>query len=202
MRIAIMGGTFDPIHCGHLVSAEEVRDCKSFDKILFIPSARPPHKERPDITAPEHRYAMAVLATEDNPYFDVSRIEIDRKGPSYAIDTVRELKKNYNLGQIFWIIGVDLLIEFHIWKDYDKLLDACHFITTTRPNYDLDSVPNELVDRVELFEVTDIDISSTQIRRKVRENQSIRYLVPRKIEEYIYKNNLYPSNRCVHDSAN
>lgn len=193
MKIAIMGGTFDPIHYGHLISAEEVRDCKNFDKILFVPSARPPHKERPDITNPEHRYAMAVLATEDNPYFEVSRIEIDRKGPSFAIDTVREFKKNYNLTQISWIIGADSLIEFSIWKDFDKLLEICHFIATTRPNYSLDDVPNNLIARVELFEVPDIDISSTQIRQRVRKNRSIKYLVPKKVEEYIYKNNLYLS---------
>lgn len=194
MKIAVMGGTFDPIHYGHLVSAEEVRDCKNFDQILFIPSARPPHKERPNISEPEHRYKMTVLATEDNPYFQVSRIEIDRKGDSYAIDTVKELKEKYNLSQIWWIIGADSLIEFHIWKCHEKLLEICNFIATTRPNYSLDDVPDDLIDKVDLFEITDIAISSTQIRKRIRKNRSIKYLVPKKVEEYIYKNNLYLPN--------
>lgn len=191
MKIAIMGGTFDPIHYGHLISAEEVRERKNFDKIIFVPSARPPHKERSDIVIPEHRYTMTVLATEDNPHFDVSRIELDRRGPSYAIDTVREFKKIYNEPQIAWIIGADLLIEFSIWKDFDKLLGLCHFIATSRPNYDFADVPDELIDRVELIEISVIDISSTQIRQKIRCDRSIKYLVPKNVEEYIYKNRLY-----------
>jgi len=193
MKIAIMGGTFDPIHYGHLICAEEVRDRKNFDKIIFIPSANPPHKRRKNIIDSEHRYQMTLLATEDNPYFQISRIELDREGPSYAIDTVKELKKEYKLSDISWIIGVDSLIDFYIWKDFDKLLEICNFIATTRPNYDFSNVPDDLINRVEQIEIPAIGISSTQIRQRIRQKKTIKYLVPKSIEEYIYGNKLYIS---------
>jgi len=192
MKIAIMGGTFNPIHYGHLISAEEVRDGFGFDSIIFVPSARPPHKDRRDIINPEHRYKMAVLATSDNPYFRVSRIELDRTGPSYSIDTFRQFQKQYDSEtRISWIIGADSLIEITIWRDFDELLDICHFITTTRPNYDISSVPEYICRRVEFFEITAVDISATEIRRRIRENRSIKYLVHKSVEEYIHEQNLY-----------
>jgi len=192
MKIAIMGGTFNPIHCGHLISAEEARDGFGFDSIIFVPSARPPHKDRHDIINPEHRHKMAVLATADNPYFQVSRIELDRTGPSYSIDTFRQLQEQYGSEtQIAWIIGADSLIEITIWKDFDELLDICHFITTTRPNYNISSVPEYIRRRVLFFEITAVDISATEIRRRVRENRSIKYLVHKSVEEYIHEHNLY-----------
>ncbi|MBM3241895.1 nicotinate-nucleotide adenylyltransferase [Candidatus Poribacteria bacterium] len=192
MKIAIMGGTFNPIHYGHLISAEEVYDGLGFDFVVFVPSARPPHKDNRDIIDPHHRYMMTVLATEDNPHFRVSRIELDRTGPSYAIETIRQFQANYGgKAEIAWIIGADSLIEFTIWKDFDKLLDTCRFIATTRPNYDLSKAPANVYNRVELFEITAVDISATEIRRRVREGRTIKYLVPQKVEEYIYQHSLY-----------
>ncbi|MFQ6039699.1 MAG: nicotinate-nucleotide adenylyltransferase [Candidatus Poribacteria bacterium] len=192
MKIAIMGGTFNPIHYGHLISAEEVHDGLGFDFVIFVPSARPPHKDNRDIIDPQHRYMMTVLATEDNPHFRVSRIELDRTGPSYAIETIRQFQTDYGgKAEISWIIGADSLIEFTIWKDFDKLLDICHFIATTRPNYDLSKAPANVYKRVEFFEITAVDISSTEIRHRIREGRTIRYLVPKKVEEYIYQHNLY-----------
>lgn len=187
-----MGGTFNPIHYAHLLSAEQVYDRLGFDKILFIPSARPPHKDQGGIIDSEHRYQMALLATSDNSHFEVSRIELERRGPSYAIQTVKELQTRYGNGcELAWIIGADSLIEFQIWKDFDELLDICQFIATTRPNYNLDNVPPALRDRVQIFPVTGVDISATEIRRYVRKGASIRYLVPEAVRQYIDLYKLY-----------
>ncbi len=192
MKIAIMGGTFNPIHYAHLLSAEEVRDGLGYDKILFIPSARPPHKDRRDIIDPEHRYQMTLLATSDNPYFEVSQIELDRVGPSYAIQTIKELQAFYGEGcELAFIIGADSLIDFKIWKGFDEILDICRFIATTRPNYCLDKVPPDLRNRVEYFSITGVDISATEIRERIRSGRSIRYLVPQPVLEYIERCQLY-----------
>ena len=192
MKIGIMGGTFNPIHYAHLLSAEQVRDGLGFDHMLFIPSARPPHKDLRDIIAPEHRYQMTVLATSDHPCFEVSRIELDRVGPSYAIQTVKELQAFYGEEcQLAWIIGADSLIEFKIWKDFDQLLDICSFIATTRPSYSLNDVPKDLRNRVEFFSVTGVDISATEIRERIRSGASIRYLVPEPVVAYIEHHKLY-----------
>ncbi len=192
MKIAIMGGTFNPIHYGHLLSAEQVCDGLSYDKILFVPSARPPHKDLRDIIDSEHRYQMARRAIADNSRFEVSRIELDRTGPSYAIQTVKDLQRCYGKHcKLAWIIGADSLIEFKIWKDFDELLDVCHFIATTRPNYSLESVPPVLRNRVQIFPITGFDISSTEVRQSVRKGYSMRYLVPSAVMEYIAQNKLY-----------
>ena len=187
-----MGGTFNPIHYAHLLSAEEVRDGLGYDKILFIPSARPPHKDSRDIIDPEHRYQMTLLATSDNADFEVSRIELDRVGPSFAIQTIKELQAFYGEEcDLAFIIGADSLIDFKIWKDYDEILNICRFIATTRPNYCLDKVPSDLRDRVQYFSITGVDISATQIRERIRSGRSIRYLVPVPVYEYIERHRLY-----------
>ena len=192
MKIAIMGGTFNPIHCAHLLSAERVYDQLCYDKILFIPSARPPHKDPRDIIDSEHRYQMTLLATADNSHFEVSRIELERTGPSYAIQTIKELQAFYGkCCELAWIIGADSLIEFRIWKNCDELLDICHFVTTTRPNYDLENVPLMLRNRVQIFPINGVDISATEIRQSVREGYSIRYLVPKAVMDYIEQHQLY-----------
>lgn len=192
MKIAIMGGTFNPIHNAHLLSAEQVRDGLGYDKILFIPSARPPHKELRDIINPEHRYQMTRLAIEDNSNFAVSRIELDRIGASFAIQTVKELKSFYGDGcKLAWIIGADSLIEFTIWKDFDELLDTCHFIATTRPNYCIDKALPNIHGRVQIFSITGLNISASEIRERIREGRSIRYLVPNTVDDYIHRHNLY-----------
>lgn len=192
MRIAIMGGTFNPIHYAHLLSAEQVYDRLDFDKIVFIPSARPPHKDHDDIIDSAHRYQMALLATSNNSHFEVSRIELERTGPSYAIQTVKELQTHYGSGcELAWIIGADSLIEFKIWKNFDELLDICQFIATTRPNYNLENVPPTLRNRVQIFPVTGVDISATEIRQYVKKRISIRYLVPESVRQYIDEHKLY-----------
>lgn len=192
MKIAIMGGTFDPIHYGHLISAEQVRVGLEYDRILFVPSARPPHKSRSDMVSAEHRYQMVRLATADNTHFDVSRIELDRDGPSYTIQTIKTLKEKYGTStNLAWIIGADSLIEYKIWKDFDGVLDQCTMIVTTRPNYDFNQVPSEIRNRVKTHRITSIDISATEIRKNIQNNVSIRYLVPDSVDSYITKHKLY-----------
>ncbi|MDE0424065.1 nicotinate-nucleotide adenylyltransferase [Candidatus Poribacteria bacterium] len=192
-RIAVMGGTFNPIHYAHLLSAEQVRTGLGYDKILFIPSARPPHKVADaDIIAPEHRYQMVLLAIAENPNFEVSRIELDREGPSYTIETLKVLEKLYgNTRELGWIIGADSLIEYKIWKNFDEVLARCVMIATTRPSYDLNRVPSEIRNRVTTFPVTGVDISATVIRERIRKRLSIRYLVPETVRSYIYRHKLY-----------
>ncbi|MYC77949.1 nicotinate-nucleotide adenylyltransferase [Candidatus Poribacteria bacterium] len=192
-RIAVMGGTFNPIHYAHLISAEQVRTGLGYDTILFIPSARPPHKVADaDIIEPEHRYQMVRLAIAENPHFEASRIELERAGPSYTVETLKVLKKLYGEPtELAWIIGADSLIEYKVWKDFDEVLERCVMIATTRPNYDLNRVPLEIRKRVTTFPITGIDISATGIRERVRKGLSIRYLVPEGVHAYIERYRLY-----------
>ena len=192
-RIAVMGGTFNPIHYAHLISAEQVRTGLGYDKILFIPSARPPHKVADvDIIEPEHRYQMVLSAIAENPHFDVSRIELERAGPSYTIETLKALKKRYGeTTELAWIIGADSLIEYKVWRDFDEVLARCVMIATTRPSYDLNRVPLEIRKRVTTFPITGVDISATVIRERIRKGLSIRYLVPEDVQAYIHRYQLY-----------
>ena len=192
MKIAIMGGTFNPIHFAHLMSAEQVRDGLNYDKILFVPAARPPHKSQPDMVSAEHRYQMVRLATAQNPYFDVSRIELDRNGPSYTIQTIKLLRQTLKeITELAWIIGADSLIEYKIWKDFDDVLKLCTLVVTTRPNYDLEQVPLEIRNQITIFKITGSDISATEIRNRIRKKHSVRYLIPEDVVNYINEHHLY-----------
>lgn len=192
MKIAIMGGTFNPIHYGHLICAEQVRDGLGYDTIIFVPSARPPHKAQPDMVSAEHRYQMVLLATADNQDFEVSRIELDREGPSYTIQTIKTLRNNYDTStELAWIIGADSLIEYKIWKDFDGVLEQCTMIATTRPNYDMQLVPAEIRNKVKTYKITGIDTSATEIRKRLKNNLSIQYLTPDSVAEYIKEHKLY-----------
>ena len=192
-RIAVMGGTFNPIHYAHLISAEQVRVGLGYEKILFIPSARPPHKVADaDIIDPEHRYQMVLVAVEGNPHFEVSRIELERSGPSYTVETLKVLQELYGeMTELAWIIGADSLIEYEVWRDFDEVLGRCIMIATTRPNYDLNRVPLQIRKRVTAFPITGVDISATAIRERIRKGLSIRYLVPEIVETYIHRHQLY-----------
>ena len=192
-RIAVMGGTFNPIHYAHLISAEQVRAGLGYDKILFIPSARPPHKVADaDIIEPEHRYQMVLLAIAGNPNFEGSRIELERAGPSYTVETLKALKEIYGeTTELAWIIGADSLIEYKVWRNFDEVLQRCVMIATTRPNYNLNRVPLEIRKRVTTFPITGVDISATVIRDRVRKGHSIRYLVPEGVHAYIEQHRLY-----------
>lgn len=187
----IMGGTFDPIHYGHLVTAEEVRDYFDLEEVVFVPSARPPHKIGQEISDPEHRYLMVVLATVTNPYFRVSRVEIERPGPSYSIDTVRYFKSVWGEDtEIFFITGADAFAQISHWNNPTELLSICTFVAASRPGYRL-CLESALQGRIKVIEVSALAISSSEIRRRVKRGESIKYLLPEAVENYIYKNGLY-----------
>jgi len=187
-----MGGTFNPPHIAHLICAEEVFDQLGFDKVLFIPSARPPHKNYNEIADAQARYIMTSLSIDDNPHFEVSRIELDRPGRSYTIVTVKELKQIYgNDTEISWIVGTDAIIDMPSWYHIDELLTICNFIAINRPKYDPSLANPKILKNVQFMKVTNIDISSSDIRKRIKNGMSIKYLVHPKVEEYIYKNGLY-----------
>ena len=192
-----MGGTFNPPHIGHLICAEEVCDHFKFDRVIFVPSARPPHKNNDEILDAQHRYMMTLLATQANPHFEVSHIELDRPGRSYSIETVREFKRIYEDAEIYWIVGADSILEMSLWKDVDELLSICEFIAINRPGYDLGQADQRFLNKVQLFKVTDVDVSSSEIRRRLMQGKSIKYLVPPAVESYIHENRLY----CSHGSG-
>ncbi len=199
-KIGIMGGTFDPIHYGHLVIAEQIRQNYNLDKVIFIPVGIPPHKRELRITKGEHRYLMILLATMTNPYLDVSRIEIDKKDISYTIETMRELKKKYMDKDVefYFIIGADAISTIESWKEPAELLKMCKFIAATRPgvtNSNMSSMieyykENYSAD-IQTMAVSAVDISSTDIRNRISGNRPIKYLLPEAVEHYIIKNGLY-----------
>ena len=198
MKIGIMGGTFDPIHLGHLATAEAVRELFVLDEILFIPAARPPHKLDKHVTDERHRLAMTTLATRSNKFFRVSDMELKRTGLSYTFDTMNELHKNFGTStELFFIIGADSLADLSKWHAARELVAKCHFIATTRQGVDADfsAVENFFgaAAREHIHRVTTpgLEISSTDIREKVRLGRSIKYLVPEVVEDYILKEGLY-----------
>lgn len=197
-RIGIMGGTFDPIHLGHLVTAEAVRIKYGLERVVFIPAGMPPHKQGAKITPALQRYIMVVLATSSNPYFTVSPIEVNRPGPSYTIDTIRELRTMCGAQtELFFITGADAIQELAAWKDIKELLTMCHFIGATRPGClsTIDAVIAKLGTlgrrRIHRLATPELDISSTDIRERVRQGRSIKYIVPESVEAYIKKEGLY-----------
>ncbi len=197
-QICLIGGTFDPIHYGHLVVAEEVRQKFGIQKVIFIPAARPPHKMDQEISEPHHRVNMTRLATASNRYFEVSTIEIERQGLSYTIDTVQEIKSIYKIETVYFITGADAVLEILNWKEAEKLLNMCTFIAATRPGYNLNnlketlkSLPGEIFKKTLPLEVPALSISSSDIRQRVREGRSIKYLLPEPVEQYIKENKIY-----------
>lgn len=204
IRYGVMGGTFNPIHNGHLVTAEEARVQFRLDKVIFMPARQPPHKKAKfkEILPAEERYLMTVIATASNPDFVVSRLEVDRPGTTYTIDTVRALTKIYGGAEIFFITGADAVWEILTWKDPEKLAKYCTFIAATRPGYSLRKFEklhvlpfkdkrNPKMPKVEIMEIPALAISSTNIRERVRTGHPIRYLVPEGVLSYIYKSGFY-----------
>ncbi|NMB38354.1 MAG: nicotinate-nucleotide adenylyltransferase [Firmicutes bacterium] len=196
-RLGIMGGTFDPIHYGHLVTAEAARGEYELDHVLFLPSGISPHKDPKTISDAQHRYLMTVFATLTNPYFEVSRVEIDREGVTYTIDTLRLLKEQYGADtKLYFITGADVIAEIMSWKDSSELIQLSEFIAATRPGFKFQP---EYVDQwffqqnkhLHQLKVPAMAISSTDIRLRVKAGKSIRYLVPESVEYYIRKNKLY-----------
>jgi nicotinate-nucleotide adenylyltransferase len=185
-----MGGTFDPIHHGHLVAASEVADEFGLDEVVFVPTGHPITKAGRDITPAEHRYLMTVIATSSNPRFTVSRVDIDRAGPTFTTDTLADLGGERPAVDLYFITGADALSEIMSWKDADQLWRQAHFVGVTRPGHAL-SAKGLPTDRVSLLEVPALAISSTDCRVRVREGRSVWYLVPDGVVRYIAKHGLY-----------
>ncbi|GHS86713.1 putative nicotinate-nucleotide adenylyltransferase [Synergistales bacterium] len=197
-KIGIMGGTFDPIHYGHLLAAEECRRKLGLERVVFVPTGEPPHKRGRRVTSAEDRYAMTLLATAGVKEFSVSRTEIDRDRPSHTVDTLLEFIAEGGRAkrEFFFITGLDALLGIETWKEYMRLPRLCTLVTATRPGYlvaGLDSLPREIKDALELVEIPQFAISSTEIRSRASKGQSIRFLVPHLVESYIESCGLYKS---------
>lgn len=189
-RIGVMGGTFDPVHHGHLVAASEVAQWFDLDEVVFVPTGMPWQKE--EVSPSEHRYLMTVIATASNPRFTVSRVDIDRSGPTYTIDTLRDLKALRPDAELFFITGADAIAQILSWRDHDELWDLAHFVAVSRPGHVLntDGLPS---DDVSQLEIPALAISSTDCRDRVRRGHPVWYLVPDGVVQYIAKHHLYRS---------
>ncbi|WP_281496791.1 nicotinate-nucleotide adenylyltransferase [Ornithinimicrobium sp. F0845] len=190
MRLGVMGGTFDPIHHGHLVAASEAAALLDLDEVVFVPTGQPYRKDDRRVSPAEHRYLMTVIATASNPRFTVSRVDIDRQGPTYTYDTLRDLRALRPEDDLFFITGADALAEILSWKDADKMFELAHFVGVTRPGHELsdDGLP---VDRVTLLNVPAMAISSTDCRQRTEQGEPVWYLVPDGVVQYIGKYHLY-----------
>jgi len=204
-----MGGTFNPIHFGHLVTAEEALKQYKLDKVIFIPTGSPPHKTSGILASAEDRYLMTVIATASNQDFFVSRIEIDRKGKSYTIDTLKELKGIFrDRATLYFITGADAILEILSWKETEVIMDYCKFIAATRPGYDIkkmEDLKEKLFaktnknkkdkpgskDHIFLMEIPALAISSTDIRKRIKYDRPIKYLLPESVCNYLLKHGLY-----------
>lgn len=195
MRIGIMGGTFDPVHYGHLVIAEGARMEFNLDRVDWVPAGDPPHKKGFEVSGEEHRYAMVVLATVTHPDFQVSRLELDRAGPSYTIDTITRFREEFPGVELYFITGADSILEILTWHRHEEMIHACRFIAVTRPGYDLERIgrvlPPSYLEHIDTISAPGVDISSTMIRQRVRAGKPIKYLVPEPVEAYIKKHGLY-----------
>jgi nicotinate-nucleotide adenylyltransferase len=188
-----MGGTFDPIHHGHLVAASEVQSWFDLDEVVFVPTGDPWQKSGRDVAPAEHRYLMTVVATAANPRFTVSRVDIDRDGPTYTIDTLRDLRAERPGEELYFITGADALAEIFTWRSPEELFDLARFVGCTRPGHDMDpqtlaAIPS---DRVTMVEIPALAISSTDCRERTRSGQPVWYLVPDGVVQYIAKHHLY-----------
>lgn len=197
-RLGIMGGTFDPIHYGHLVAAEMARSKFDLSKVLFIPSGTPPHKDRSDISASGLRFEMIERAIKDNPAFDISALELERKGSSYTVDTLRVLTRTWPEYELYFITGSDALREIFSWREAEEILMMTQFIGAARPGFDASDFLHqvqqehpETMGRIHYLEVPALAISSTDIRARVKRGQPIRYLLPEPVRHFIQQRGLY-----------
>ncbi|MDR2005777.1 MAG: nicotinate-nucleotide adenylyltransferase [Acidaminococcales bacterium] len=197
-QIGILGGTFDPIHVGHLVTADFVMNSLALEKVIFIPTGYPPHKDAAHMATPHERYIMTVLATGDNPYFSVSDIEVASAGVAYTIDTLRKLNGCYKGGADFYfIVGTDAVAEIPNWENAHGLLRYCRFVAATRPGFASavekvwEFFGDEGRERIIQLDTPELEISSTDIRDRVRNGRSFKYIVPASVELYIKKEGLY-----------
>lgn len=192
-RIGVMGGTFDPVHHGHLVAASEVQSWFDLDQVIFVPTGQPWQKSDREVSAAEDRYLMTVVATASNPRFSVSRADIERGGPTYTVDTLRDLARLHPKADLYFITGGDALAQILSWRNADELFELAHFVGCTRPGHQiteltLEGLPRE---RVTIVEIPALAISSTECRNRVRAGEPVWYLVPDGVVQYIAKRCLY-----------
>lgn len=189
-RLGVMGGTFDPIHHGHLVAASEVAARFNLDEVVFVPTGAPSFKQSADVTPAEHRYLMTVIATASNPRFTVSRVDIDRPGLTYTVDTLRDLAAERPDADLYFITGADAIAQILTWKDSAELFDLAQFVAVTRPGHQLtlDGLPTH---RVSQWEIPALAISSTDVRARAQQGRPVWYLVPDGVVQYISKYRLY-----------
>lgn len=210
MRIGVLGGTFDPLHLGHMRAAEVAREAASLDKVVFVPAASPPHKTEGTVAGAHHRTRMVELALRGEAYFELSMIEVERRGPSYTIDTLTELSEGQPDASWFFITGTDAFVEIRTWHRWEELLSGYSFVVHERPGCSIErvagAIPEALRDqvaelpivrtrangpRILLLRDTMLDVSSTEIRRAVQRGRTTRFLVPEVVEEYLRDHRLY-----------
>jgi nicotinate-nucleotide adenylyltransferase len=192
IRLGVMGGTFDPIHNGHLVAASEAASAFGLDKVLFVPTGEPWQKQ--DITASEHRLAMTTLAIAGNPLFEISAVDVQRAGPTYTVDTLREIHESNPDADVYFITGADSIAQIESWKDSSQIWPLAHFVGVTRPGHSLE-VPKTASGNVSLLEIPALAISSTDIRARVKSGKPIEYLLPNSVIDYIHAHHLYQGTK-------
>ena len=198
VRVGVLGGTFDPVHLGHLAIAEEVRRRLDLDRVIFIPAGQPRLREDEYLTPADDRLRMVALATEGNPHFRVCDLEVQRSGPTYTVDTLDELGRRLgDYSELYFIVGADILGQFHRWKDPERVLDSCHLVVVSRPGHQELDWPEwfqsaaSAKDKITRIEIPMVDISGTEIRRRAGLGESVRSLVPDPVAEYIQDRKLY-----------
>lgn len=193
MKVCLFGGTFNPPHVGHLIIGETVRELENFDKMIFIPAFIPPHKDESNISAVEERLTMLRLCLDKNEKFELSDVEIKRETISYTIETIRELKSRYNLDRnhIYFLMGSDSLLEFHQWKNHEEILSECKVLVAARPGFRSRKISTAILSKVRFTNVPQIEVSSSQIRERIRRGLTVRYMVPDRVWEYIQRKGLY-----------
>lgn len=197
-RVGVLGGSFDPVHYGHLVAGEEARFALELAEVIFVPAGRPPHKLRRIITPAEHRWEMLSLAIASNQFFRASRVDIDRAGPHYTVDTIALLQRELGSKvEIDFIVGLDSLLEMASWREPERLLQMCHLVAVTRPGWtdlDLSKVDprlREASERIRIIPIPLLDISASGLRERVAAGRPIKYQLPEAVEDYIYRHGLY-----------
>jgi len=197
-RIGVLGGTFDPVHTGHLLIAQKSKELLELDEVIFIPAGQPVFKSDIEISAAQHRLEMLLIATSETPYFNVSTIEIERPGPSYTVDTLVELEAGFDRKtEVYLLVGYDAIIELPSWKEPARLVELCYLVAVKRPGFDevdvksLEEKIPGISDRIIYLNAPCIDISSTEIRTRVEQGMAVGGLVPDSVEHYIAENGLY-----------
>ena len=193
MKKCIFGGTFDPPHIGHLLIAQTICEEEKFDKIIFVPALKNPHKSKDITSSIDKRLKMLEIALEGNPHFEISNVEIKRGGISYSIDTIKHIKKEQQLkrDELYFLIGSDILKTFHNWHEPLKILEECQVIVAIRPGFNPSSVPSWILSKIQFANIPRFELSATQIRKRWKENKTIRYMVTQPVWGFINKNSLY-----------